>query len=353
MNSYRALLLSTSMVPVLAAATAPADTLAFRPEPGSRVTRTWTVKQELTLDDMQMMLGGQPMSLEMDMSSSMENKIGVTDVFVSLRDGAPKVLQRTFDELATTGEMEMDAPMLGGPKQQAVTGTSELEGKTVRFEWNEEEGAYKKTFHESEGEAEMLEGLEEDMDARALLPGKEVAVGDTWDIDVKKLRPLLAPGGDVRIRPQMEGGEEAQMPTGMDNMGDLNKMLGEMLEGKATAEYKGIEEKDGAKYGVIQLSIEIQSSNDMAEMISESMKEMPDGTSFEVDHVDVDFKMEATGRVLWDMASRHLGGVDLSGEVGMDMDMGMKVNVQGRSQSVDQTMSMSGTISIQLAVTQG
>jgi hypothetical protein len=355
MKHYRALLLSTLIVPLLAAATSPADTLAFRPEPGSRVTRAWNVKQELTLDDMQMFVGGQPMSFQMDMSTSMENKIEVSDVFLSLRDGAPKELRRTFDKLATSGEMEMEAPMMGGPTQTTVEGTSELEGKTVRFTWNEEKSAYDREYHESEGEAEMLEGLEEDMDIRSVLPGKEVAVGDTWEIDVKKLRTLLAPGGDVGIRPEepAEGEGKGGMP-GMDNMGDLNQMLGEMLEGKATAEYKGIEEKDGAKYGVIALTIEVQSSNDMADLVAESMKEMPEEMgSFEIDHMDVEFKMNADGRLLWDVASGHIGGVDLSGDVEMEMDMGMKIQAQGNNTAVEQTMSMSGTISIQLAVTRG
>jgi hypothetical protein len=193
------------------------------------------------------------------------------------------------------------------------------------------------------------------MDLRGVLPGKEVAAGDTWDIDVQELRALLAPGGDVGIRPEKVGDEEmGGMMPGMDNMGELSDMLGETLEGTATAEYKGVEEKDGGRYGVIRLTFEIKSNNDMADKVGEMMKEMPENVgNFQIDHMDVEFGMNATGTIYWDMASGHVHSADVSGEVEMNMDTGMAIEAEGKSMNIEQTMRMSGTIAIQLEVTKG
>jgi hypothetical protein len=159
MNRTRTLTLSALLVPALSAAIAPADTLAYAPATGTRLARAWTVKQEMTLDDMQMTMNGQPfpMDLQMDMSTTMENDIQVTDVIGALREGAPAEVRRTFDKLATNGDFSMEmAVMPDGGMESTITGSSKLEGKTVTFTWNEETKEYDVAYHESEGDAELL-----------------------------------------------------------------------------------------------------------------------------------------------------------------------------------------------------
>ena len=77
---------------------------------------------------------------------------------------------------------------------------------------------------EKGGEAELLTNLDEDMDLRALLPAKEVAKGDAWDIDTKSLKSLLLPGGDLKLKPH-EGAEEV--------VGALVEVLAQGLLGHA------------------------------------------------------------------------------------------------------------------------
>ena len=187
------------------------------------------------------------------------------------------------------------------------------------------------------------------MDLRAIAPGREVAAGDTWTIDVKQLRALLMPGGDVGVRPDKSGDDQMDgMMPGMDNFGDMS----DMLEGEATAEYQGLQDVEGGKYGVIKLKLEIQSNNDMADKLQDMLQELPDGMGeMTFDHMDVEFGLEGEGTVLWDTELGMIRKVDLSGKVSMSVDVAMQLKVQGREMAMEQSMTMSGTIAIKLDVT--
>jgi len=343
-------------IPLLSATLAPGDTVAYRPASGTKVARNWSLKQDLTLDEMDMTMNDQPMPIPGEMSMDMSNEatIEVTDVLVEMEGGKPTKLRRTYDKLGGDGHFAVEmAAMPNGGMDQSLTSSSELEGKTVAFTWNADESKYDRAFHESEGEEKLLEHLDEDMDLRAIAPGREVAAGDTWTIDVKQLRALLMPGGDVGVRPDKSGDDQMDgMMPGMDNFGDMSDMLGDMLEGEATAEYQGLQDVEGGKYGVIKLKLEIQSNNDMADKLQDMLQELPDGMGeMTFDHMDVEFGLEGEGTVLWDTELGMIRKVDLSGKVSMSVDVAMQLKVQGREMAMEQSMTMSGTIAIKLDVT--
>ncbi len=355
MNSIRTLCLSTLALPVLCATLAPADKVAFHPSAGSSISRLWSVKSDMSLEDMQMTMNGKPMpiQIQMDMEMTNETEVGVTDKFVALREGAPKEMLRSYDKLGSSGSFSMKiANMPEGDKERTVAAESELQGKTVKFLWNEEEQKYDLSFHESDADIALLENLDEDMDVRGVLPGKEVAEGDTWEIDVKSLRWLLMPGGNLKLKPTSSGESGEEMMPGMDDMGDLSEMVGDLLEGKATAEYKGIQEIDGGKYGVIHLTVKIASSNDMTETVQSKLKDLPEQVeSMTIESMDVALSSESEGTVLWNLASGHVHSIDMSGKMKMDMDIAMKLGVQGTEMALEQQMSLSGTVAVKLTVT--
>ena len=354
MNSTRTLVLAALAAPILCSTIAPGDSLAFRPKAGTKVSRAWTIKQEQTLDEMNMSMNGQPfpMDLQMDMDMTTENTIEVTDHIVAAEGGKITELRRTFDKLGSASSFAMEmAQMPEGGMEQSMTGSSALQGKTVAFKWDAEKSAFEKSFHESEGEADLLENLDIDMDLAVLVPGKEVAVGETWEIDVKGLKPLLMPGGDVGIRPEDPEAAGGGMMPGMDSMGDINDLVGDLLEGTATAEYAGMQELEGGTYAVIKLKINIESSNDMADKLAEMAQEMPEGMGeMKVEHMDMEFALEAEGQVLWDAAAGQIRMLTLSGKSKVGIDMGMAVSAQGQNMTIENQMAMSGTMDIKLDV---
>ena len=355
MNQLRTTILAAVAAPALLAGGLSTADIVFSPAEGHSVTRTWTNTAQFALDDLQMSMNGQPLPMEIEMEMDMENstEVEVTDQYVAMADGRPGQLKRTFDSLATTGSFSMEMEMMpGGGQSQDITASSELEGKTVMFTWDEDSGEYDVAFHESEGDDELLEGLEEDMDLRALLPSGSVSEGDTWDIDVKELTSVMAPGGNMALVPDMDGAEMG-MP-GMNSMGgSMSDMIGDSFEGSATGTYKGTQDIDGVTVAVIALEFDVESSNDMTEMVLEQMDEMPEemqGMEMDIEYMDVEMDIEAEGILYWDISANHAHSMTVSGNIGMVMDMSMSMAQGGQEMQMEQTFEMSGSFENAMSV---
>lgn len=339
MNKTISAVLTAAAVPALLALTSVADTVAFQPKEGATLTRTLTSRSQMTMDDMSMTMNGSPMPMpmEIDMEMQMEQTVRVADRYVEVAGGRPRVLRRTYESLEQQSRFTMGGMPDGSSQDHEVRGESDLEGKTVIFRWDEDEGAFRPRFPDDQGDAALLEGLEEDMDLRALLPEGPVSAGDTWQVEVRDLKALLMPGGNLKIEPT----EKIEGAPGVG--GDMGEMLGDMLEGEALAEYRGTREIDGVRVGVIHLTLKISSSNDMTDKIAEQMGEGPEGAEMEIDHVDVDLRMEGEGNLYWDLAAGLPHSYEMSGTVKMQMDMAMKMSMGGNAMNLGQLMQMSGT----------
>ena len=167
MTLLRPLLAAPSLL-VLAA---PADQLSFAPDAGASVEKTLEVSLEFNLEDFFMSFAGNEVTLEMmgeeaDKTFTGDMSIAVTEQYVKSDNGRPLDLLRTFDALS----LEMS----DGSESEEMDEFTDLEGRTVRFLWSEDDDAYDVTFHEEDGDEEMLDGLSDDMDLRMLLPDDEV-----------------------------------------------------------------------------------------------------------------------------------------------------------------------------------
>ncbi len=348
------LALTLLTLPCLATPLTPADAVKFGPKAGTVLQRVWTISNKASLDDMQVSVGGspQPMPGDMEMSQTMDSEIHVTDTLVEMRAGAPKVLKRTFDKLSGTGSVSMSMPQVGDQSTD-MSAESKLEGKTVKFTWNEESGEYDAAFDEGEGDSELLEKLVEDMDLRELLPTGEVSAGSTWTPSPNALRGLIAPGGGLALIPKAaEGGMGGMGMGGMDRAGDLGGMLNEEFEGKVQAEYLGLREVEGAKYGEIKLTFEISTTADLTDEVAGMAEEMPEGMgSMEVDHLDIEFSWNGEATILWNIEAGHVAGAEAHGEQSMRIDSGMKMSMGSQTMELETSMEMSGKVDTKLKVT--
>lgn len=350
MNAKHLFVSAALIAPVLAAFALPGEKVRFAPAEGSSATKNFETKMELTLDHMSITMNGQdvPGVPEMDMNLTHTQKVDVTDEFVAMGEGRPKQLKRHFDALSSDSAMSMKMEMMGqsDSKDHNTEAESELDGKTVLFTWDAEAKEFKKAFDPAEEKPELLKGLEEDMDLRALLPESEVKVGDEWDVDVKSLVSVLAPGGDLAFKPKEGDKEGMGMGMGMNpSMGSMHDYLSELLEGEAKAKLADVREEDGAKLAVIKFTLKIASQKDMTDIVQEAMKntELPGGMEVELDHMDIDFKMEGEGELVWNLKTNQVSSFNLSGPVHMNMDMAMKISGQGQNMNMEQALEMSGT----------
>jgi hypothetical protein len=357
MKNTRTSLSAAIALPVIAVFAQPADTIAFSPSEGASVTRTWTSSTQFALDDMEMSMNGQPlpMEMEMEMDMGMDMSVEVTDEYISMLDGQPGALRRSYDVIGSSGSFALEAEMLpGGGDEKTIAASSELEGKVVVFAWNEEDDSYDISYDESEGDEDLLEGLEEDMDLRALLPPEEQEEGGTWEIDVKSLTSVLAPGGDMALVPELDDEDMGMGMPGMENMGrGMNDMLGDLLEGEATGTFNGFQDVDGVRVAVIALVVSIESSNDMTDQVMEAMDEMPEEIGeFSVEYMDVEIEIEAEATLYWDLEAGHAHSYEMNGSMSFITDMGMNVAMGDQEMEIEQTFEMSGTFENTMSIEQ-
>jgi hypothetical protein len=322
------------------------DSVAFAPAEGSSNTKTFVLHQNFTLDDMTMSMNGNDMGMQMEMDVKTHQSITVADTYTKMEGAKPIKLTRTYKD-GSTGLTTESAVSVQGSEQDMDAegeGTSQLNDLTVIFSWDDEKSEYTKAYdEESDGEAEWLTDLVEDMDLRGFLPTGEVAVDDEWMADSSVLASTFAPGGNLQWDIEMDGeaasgGPDAQM------MSNLGSMLGDSLEGEVKCKYVGKKESEGGEYLVIEITVNIDSVTDMTELVEAEMaeQELPEGVEIAVSRMDMELHMEGKGTLMWDAKAGHIHSFTYAGDTSMVMDMDMDINAMGQEMSNTMHMEMSG-----------
>ena len=330
--------------PVLMALGGLGDQPQFGPAEGHSVSKRIETKSDIALDDMSIVMNGNEAPMEMEMSTSVTQVIATTDEYVSVADGRAQKLKRTFDELSSATAMQMSNPMTGDNSSD-MEGSSDLQGLTVVFEWDDAAEDYSVEFaDDSGGDEELLEGLLADLDLAALLPPGDVGEGEPYDVEPNALRAVFTPGGQVKIKP-----EESDEMMGMG--GSPNSSMNELLQdfdGEVIATFEGVRDEDGVSVAVIALTIEVGSANDLTDYMTEMMEEteMPEGMSPEVDAFDLEFSFDGTGELLWNMEAGILHSIHVTGDAEQIVDTTMKMEMAGQEMELEQSMTFSGTQSV-------
>lgn len=349
MNATKVLLFPSLCLPLplLLGSHAPATRIAFAVADGKSLTKTFEVKADMSLEDMTMGGAAGGMVPDMEMTMDVAYKVGVTDEYAKVEGGAPRKLKRTYDSLSSDVTTAMKMEIMGQSRDQnsSASATSELEGKSVLFTWDADKKEYKRAFDPAGGEEKLLEGLREDMDMRALLPDGEVKEGEEWDLDAMRLVDVLAPGGNVSLKPK-EGGDDAGMGMTSSGMENMAEMFGDDVEGKSKATFSGMREVDGVQMAVVKLKIDMKAKTDMTERVREQMKKgdlPPEVEGMEFESVDIEYAIEAEGELLWNVGGGHFHSLDLSGTTNFKSAQTMNLKVQGREMKIEQSMEFSGT----------
>jgi len=274
------------------------------------------------------MMGG-----AMDEGLLLNATVGVTDEYVASREGKMLTLLRSFDSLS----------LEAGPESQAeiVDKFAELEDSTVSFKWDAENEEYVKTFKDGEGDEELLENLDVDMDFLALLPDDEVSEGDTWDATGEELGTIFFPGG-VPANPSSD--EE-----GAEEMKELAK---EELEGQLTDAFKefsihctytGSREEGDVSVGVITFKFDGDTSLDLSDFIQSAIDLQAGDMGVEADiTATIGFEFEGEGTLLWNLSEGHVYGFDMNGDITLSADVDGDVDAAGDSHSMEMSAEVSG-----------
>jgi len=344
------------LVPLLPALRPNVAKLRFAPAEGTTLTRTLNNVSEFSLQDFSMTINGNdsPMKPEMEMTMNQDQTVVISDTYAKMADGKPAKLVRKFDSIEGTMAMSMKVDMMGQVQENEDSKdlSSGLAGKKVTYTWDGEKSEYALAFDPKEDNDELLAGLKEDMDLRVLLPQGEVKEGETWKVDVKQLGSVIAPGGDLKIKPKDDAGEESPMGMGdMGGAGNTNEWFDGEMEGEANATFDGMREVEGKSFAVIKLEVKVKGKKDLTESAKEGMeKAAQEGMQMEMEKVEVSFEYEGNGELLWDTTANHVHSFEFTGPVKALLDIEMGLEMQGQSMTIGQGMELAGTTKLRISV---
>jgi hypothetical protein len=327
----RSLSVSAPLLVVLTGAfVVPIDSLGFHVEAKSKLTKTFETKVQIASQSMSITVDGNDALGGADgpkIEITDNEKIVVTDEYVSAADGRATKLVRHFDDLGGDGVQTVSMPEGSGleDKEEKVDKESPLAGKTVVFTWKDD--AYAAEWAaDDKGDDDLLEKLEADMDLAGLLPAKSVSDGDTWELAPKLFNKITSPGGRLQLRDKNEKPDE-EMP--------IQEEIEKNIDGEGKATYKGTREVDGVKVGVIAITAELTSSG-TAEVKEREMR--------------IEYQVSYTGEALWDLKGGHLHSLELQGKLEMSMDTKSSTEFDGKSHELHERVEFAGGIEHRVAV---
>lgn len=293
------------------------EELVFGPADGARAQKTFDVTTTLDLDAATLEVDGEYEEVSIEIGSRTNTQLLVADTYVQSAQGRPLVLERSFETLAGEASATSRTEILGGGAIQ-VEHTSPLAGRRVRFErapGSETPAASfaDRTEPPSEAERALLDGLVEDLDLRAWLPGAAVSPGDGWEVDPAALLHVLAPGGDLALAPTDP--DQAERLAARGGASGLVELLGTptgTIQGRL-AELRG---PAGARQAVLEYEIDVRFA---AELTGEDWPAFVDPHPPGEEAVEVDLERTlldgltnlGTATLVWDLAARRFAGFEL------------------------------------------
>lgn len=345
MKTKTTLLLPVIVLPLLAFSSRE-DKVAFAPSAGATAAKEMNLTATLYLDDMRMVVDGNEMPAEMmgeamDEGLLIDMTIGVTDEYAKTEDGRPVQLLRTYDVLS----------MEAGPESESesVDEFGEMEDMTISFSWDEDTEEYvKSVVGDDEGDADLLENLEVDMDFLALLPTEEVSEGDTWEAKGDAIGTVFLPGG----MPASSDVDEE----GMDEIqslfeSTLEEQLGDSFEDFAIqCTYKGSSEDEGVNVGAIEFRFEGDMEMDMSDMIQEVISMQAGDADFDASMTALIMgEFEGEGTLLWNLDAGHMHAFEMEGDLVLTLDVEGDIDAMGESHSLEMSLEASGELAYDMS----
>ena len=338
------------------------DRIVYAPELDAAVTQRFTLRATAELDELVLTWGGMDLSAllsEVELEGTLDYL--VTDELLALANGRPERLRRTFDELSGATVLRID----GEEGETALV--SGLEGATVLVAWSDAQGGFATEYEDvhTEHRAESLEGLDEDMSLRGLLPpaGRgELGPGATWEIPFAELLRVGLPGGYLALVPEGAGEWD---PLVLEDL--LETMLEAVREqfpdwasGHATATYAGTREgvyRDENEVDVIALELRVELAADLAPLLRELVDEWGTrtGNADEADAVLIsgawlEVLLEGRGELTWDRAAGRLQGFVFHGTQESEFSLSVAGQEEPRRQPMSLELEFHGTIASEIAL---
>lgn len=334
---------------------APADVLELRIAPSTKVLKTHRATHELRIDEVALGVDEAPPVADGTggwISASQD--LAFVDESLRTEPGRPPLeFRRTIRDAKSSAKASVvrpGMPPLTEPSQSA----SPLLRQNVRFTWVEAERDWARRYEKVDAEEEWLQSLRGEFELLALLPGREVAAGDTWKVDLLAFRDVLAPGGNLLLTPTSGGLFGRTTEVGV--AGDFADFY-ESPVGKVDATYKGTREIEIVQgdattrrtVGVVALDVQVACTADRTMLYRMAMPEDERRENSRLESVVLESTLFGTGELLWDVAAGRFHSLSLRAQESFTVTI-RKTSYDGRDQHAVVSLSRySGPMTLDVA----
>ncbi|MDA1264384.1 MAG: hypothetical protein O2816_04820 [Planctomycetota bacterium] len=326
-----------AVIPLLTLLAAPTADLQLAPAAGTRLTKTFAMQTSLEGGELEVIMDGMEIPAEflpvLELSMTSSSEMVFTDRYLAVQDGRVTGLARTFDDLEDVHESTESMEGQGfeaTSSKNTTTGRSELEGESVRFTWDAEEGAYDAEFERGEGEGAgdgLLEGLAAPLDLTGFLPPKDA--GDSWTVSAEVLAELVSPGGNLHF---LYSGDDAE------------RFGSEEARTSFDGELEVIRRGEHSRDGVDLIELEIEGEVTVVIESPTDLDDIPvvDGTGLQTFTQTITLE----GALRWNASANHLHSLELEGEV--EATMQIEKDAESAGPSFKSTIHLAGETSIKV-----
>lgn len=342
-----------ALLPLVTVAPAAIEGPAYAPADGTTLVRTFTLSLDVSVDDSETLINGSgDMAPEIESDTSFVRTLAVTDRIASSADGRPTALERTYDTVSMEIESPMKMSMMGQVTEAnlAFEGTSALDARGVKFTWDAESDAFKRAWSDDEGDAEMLEGLTEDLDMRGMLPSGDVAVGDSWEVDPATFVDIVFAGGDLSFEMTSTGDAAPPGMGSAEDQTDGRESWQELEDSTVTATLGEPESSGDSRIAVIAFEVDLSANADNEEDMLEAIEAQAPGAGVDIETATTKSYLEGKGVLKWDMAAGHAISLTFSGDVSAEIEQIASISMGGQEMAIESTTETSGTINLEVSV---
>lgn len=343
-----------------------AETIARKATESEERTRTFEVSSTLEMIDMVMLVDGEEMEGRglRGGATTRTSTLVVSDAFETADGTRATKLVRTYESMTRETERE-GGEERGGPGggrrgdggREPVELVSDLAGEDVVFVWDAEASEYVAELPEDSGlDEEVLEGLVADLELAEFLPTEAVDLEDEWEVPLDVLPLLVRPGGDVKLRPDVEpsegegGGRRGGFGRGARPDADSLGVEPE-FDGSIVATLVEVAGEGDDRVATIALVIEVTSTLDMTDAIEDVTRETPNGefTRITLESVRTD-EYDGTGELVWHLGKGCLVSLSIEADLTRDEIEATETVFDGEGRSMERQSTSSGTFAYRYSV---
>lgn len=327
-------------------AAAPAERIAFTPEPGTAIRYAWTAEHDLRSESITMAIGAQRATAPVEIDIDTRARLDCVDEVRAVEDGRPVEFRRRYETATRRGEMSFPE----NPKEPSrlIERNARIEDASVVFTWVADEDGYGRYFDAREGHESDLPLLAADVGLLGFLPEGEVEPGASWDVPAAALQDAFGFGGRMQFRDPGDV-DEMFLRTLKAGVGDeLVEVFEKEPEGGARVTFEGIREEAGTRLAVLHFETDLELSLDKTEFARKN--QMRRERIDRVEHLgaELDVRLVGEGELLWDLDAGHARSFDYRGDETISIGLRFRLPSDPDEFEREQVMALRGALHLEL-----